>query len=104
MAVAYLAQPPQLVGIVPDQLQQAVQGPVQRAFRILVGFEGGGIMGELVSPEPGFLIDYQPFQLIQLGGDAIGVIDAPLLPQRALESARPAPGRGAAAGPGAAAR
>jgi hypothetical protein len=37
-------------------------------------------MGELVSPEAGLLIDHQPFQLVQLSGDAIGVIDAPLFP------------------------
>jgi len=42
-------------------------------------------MGELVSPEAGLLIDHQPFQLVQLGGDAVGMVDAPLLPQRALD-------------------
>jgi hypothetical protein len=58
---------------------------VQGAFRILIGFESGRIVGELVSAETGFLIDHQPFQLIQQGGDAISVINAPLFPQRALE-------------------
>jgi hypothetical protein len=58
---------------------------MQLAFSILVGFEGGRIAGELVISEAGLLIDYQPFQLVHQGSDAIGVINAPLLPQRALE-------------------
>ncbi len=40
MAVTNLAQPPQLVGILPDQGQQAVKRQVQRAFRDMVGCEG----------------------------------------------------------------
>ncbi len=58
---------------------------MQRAFRILIGLKGGWVVGELVIPEAGLLIDHQPFQLIQQGSDAIGVVNPSLLPQGALE-------------------
>ena len=57
---------------------------MQSPFRILVGLQGIRIMGELVTPETGLLIDHQPFQLVQLSGDAVGMINAALFPQGAL--------------------
>ena len=58
---------------------------MQQAFRVLVGLKRSRIVGKLVAAQAGILIDYQALHLIQLRGDAVGVVDAPLLPQRALK-------------------
>ena len=58
---------------------------MQLAFRVLVRLERRRIAGELISPEPGLLVNDQPLQLVQLSGNAVGMVDAALFPQRALD-------------------